>query len=162
MLRILTHPIDPRFGIPFRRAFLQLRPKFNGALACDISYTKLALVPAAKGEWLPGNRNANVDADHAGAGTVDDIAGKGAVLRKDGSRIAIRAGVLDGNCLIEGIDAHDADHRAKDLFGGHGHPGFYIIDHGRTDIGAAFLPWHGITPSVYQYFCPLLLGFGDI
>src|SRR5688572_31924682 len=44
----LTHPIHPRFRIPFCCAFLQFCPEFNRTLPGNISHTKFAFIPSAK------------------------------------------------------------------------------------------------------------------
>src|ERR1700684_877000 len=76
----LTHPIHPRFGIPFYGALLQPGPKFNRAFPRDIAYAEFTLVPTPEGKGFAWHGHAHVDADHTRAGPVHHISRITAVL----------------------------------------------------------------------------------
>src|SRR5260221_5984216 len=77
---VLRHPVDPGLLVPLRRHLLRLRPELERPAAGDVADAELRLVPAAEAEGLARHGDADVHADHTGAGVLHDVAGHAAAL----------------------------------------------------------------------------------
>ena len=100
----------------------------RAVVAVDVVVAEEGVLPAAEGVVADGDRDRDVDADHAGLDLQLEAAGGAAVAGEDRGAVAVRGGVDEGEALLVGLGAQDAQDRAEDLVAVAVHLGRNVVD----------------------------------
>ena len=103
-----------------------------------VEVTETGALPAAKGVVRHRNWDRHVDADHPDLNAGHEVAGGVAVAREDGNAVAVLVLRRQGQRLLVGVGADDAQHRAEDLVGVDRHVGRHVVEQRRADEVTAF------------------------
>ena len=90
-------------------------------------------LPPAEGVVGNRHRNRHVDPDHADLHLSLEPAGRSTVAGEDRGAVRVRVGVDQVQALVEGVNAHDREHRPEDLVAVDGHVGGDVVEQGRAE-----------------------------
>ena len=119
--------------------FFERRPELDAGAAGDVAVAELRVLGAAERERLARHRHADVDADHAAGGALADVAGHRAAGGEHAGGVAVGAGRLEGQRLVQVGHAHDGQHRAEQLAARALHVGAGAVDDGGPEPVAALV-----------------------
>ena len=95
--------------------YLLLGEELNRISSLTMHVTEEAILPTAEGEEGHWSGDANINADVAGIGLIAKASGDGAITGKQASHISVLALVHQVNSLIDVINMHHPQDRAKNL-----------------------------------------------
>src|SRR5262245_33819553 len=119
------------------------------------------LAPAAEREVGDGDRDGDVEADHARLDLDLEAAGGAAVPGEEGGPVAVGVGVDEGDGLVEGRGSDHREDGAEDLFLVDGHVGGDPVDDRSGEEEAGFVPFDRGVAAVDDEVGALFGGRGD-
>ena len=141
---------------PARGGDLLARVEHDPLAALQVQVAEEGVIPAAEREVGQRRGHSHVDADHAGLDAVPELARCLAALRVDAGAVAEDGlvGRLDGRVQV--IEAHDVQHRAKDLLLRDGHAGPHVVHDAGPEVEALRLLRHLHRAPVHRQLRALL------
>src|ERR1700683_4201693 len=115
------------------------------------------LSPAER-EEPDGDRDGDVDADHARRDVALEAPGGAAIPGEQGRAVAVRGGIDEVDRLLKGVDAHDTEDGPEDLVVVRPHAGSHAVEQGTAEEEAL----GPVPPAVHHQARPFSLGPVDV
>merc|ERR1712012_1227249 len=125
---------------------LDLGVELDALLTVEVLVTTETAAGTSEGEHRQGHGDGYVHSNLPDIDLLRVSSGGGAVVGEDGGAVTVGVGVDGVDGLVQGIDLHAAQHRAKDLLPVALHVLVDLVQNGRADEVTLLIAWNLDTP----------------